>query len=200
MSVQCFCCFIRSRIKAKSSSISAVCPRNFWDIVRLRWWNFTHDGIISRSSGRREPRYLRCTWHLVRGAQIDSDAGREGNRKVGLISGNLWSIIRRPSGTRTAIKVDECTPPRGTKREEDERDARRTNRNTRVCVCVLACRVTHIAVACRSYPIESWIALRWDVTWLLRIEEQKTRWLRALALIHTGTRVTASVSEAIDGT
>lgn len=58
-------------------------------------------------------------------------ADMEGGREVGLISGNLWGIIHRPSGTRTAIKVDECTPPRGEKNGGGEGGEGRTSETRR---------------------------------------------------------------------
>lgn len=120
-------------------------------------------------------------------------ADMEGGRKVGLISGNLWGIIHRPSGTRTAIKVDECTPPRGEKNGgeaggKETSETRRRKQDARAPET----RV-HIAVACRSYLIQSWIMLRQDAARIYDLGKKRV----LTPDTQPGTRATASVS--VDG-
>jgi len=87
-----------------------------WNRIE-RFWKVRNISAVRESGSRRNSR----AWSLNRRGCWTK---RTAVRQVGLISSNLWGIIRRPSGTRTAIKVDECTPPGGKARRE-ERNGKR---------------------------------------------------------------------------
>jgi len=90
-------------------------------------------------------------------------------QRVRLISGNLWGIIRRPSGTRTAIKVDECTPPgerRGGRSGTGRgRAGRRNAWKEQNMHARASARASRLRVASVAHSIASGLRTGRDVTW-----------------------------------